>query len=180
MFSRTRDEVFSRTRDHDGRGGHLLGPACRRGRYVHDDRALQVDQIVDRVGEGRFACALGRPGRSRVGQGQQFARARFRCQALGLVLFILPASHPRRRCVECCQVLPHGPRGPVRVGPFGWQCAPVDPQRVAGVCLDDTGIGPEALAAHKPGRYAAAHHPFEHAPEHLGLAETTVPRLRED
>lgn len=48
--------------DHHRGGGHLGGAPRRGGRDIHHDRPLQIHEIVDPVGEGDLARALGGPG----------------------------------------------------------------------------------------------------------------------
>ncbi len=78
-------EPFERALNHAFGGQHLRLPDCRRRLDIDDDRVLDVDQVVRRVGEEGLATMRPRPACRRVGGRDELRRALGRSSESGII-----------------------------------------------------------------------------------------------
>ena len=126
----------------------------RRRLDIDNDRVLDIDQIVVRIGKERYPAVRRGPPRRRIG----------RCNELGCDL----GCGPERGIIENGQILldraacrvPRQTRGTFNTG------------AVAGIGLDQAGIDGESFAADEAFGDAALQYSLEQSPQQIAVAET--------
>lgn len=154
-------EALHRALDHTLCRQYLGLTDCRRRLDIDDDRVVDVDQVVGRIGEEGRSTVRGGPPRRGIGRRNELRRHL--------------AGRPERRVVEDRQILLD--RTPSR---FRWQArSALDAVAVAGVGLDQAGVNSKAFTADQAFVDAALQHALEQPSQQIAFAKAAMPVLRE-
>ena len=154
-------EAFARALDHP-LGRRHLGLADRRRRLdIDDDRVVDIDQVVGRIGKERRAPVGRGPARGRIGRRDELRRHL--------------ARRAERRIIEDGQILLDRTAGGIR----RQTRSTLDAVAIAGVGLDQAGIDGKAFATDQALVDAALQHGLEQLAQQVAVAEAAMPVLRE-
>ena len=157
-------KALFRSLDHRLRGTDLRLANGTRSFDIHDDAALQVDQIVVGIGEEGRSPHCARPLRGWI-RWRDELRPNLACCTKG-------------RVIEGCKILLHGAARRLGIAcllPFrAW-----DRALLVGVSLDQAGIHGKSLSANEIGRNTRPDHTLKYPAKDVAVAETLIACSRE-